>query len=146
MQVVKEALSSEQVNVAFASPVNGTDALVWLVLAGGVEVMEGAGTGVVPITHDQLMIALVLPAWSVWRTRNECRPLARPLNETGLEHTAKAALSVEHSNVAFASPENTTDADDEVVLESGFNESDGALGAVTSIVHHISLADPVLPA
>ena len=62
VQVVNEALSSEQVNVAFASPVNGTDALVWLVLAGDVDVIVGAGIGVAPMTHDQLVSALTLPA------------------------------------------------------------------------------------
>ncbi|MEI8083412.1 MAG: hypothetical protein WCI74_16360 [Actinomycetes bacterium] len=47
---------------ALDSPLNAITGLVWFVRAGGVEVIDGAGIGVVPITHDQLVIALTFPA------------------------------------------------------------------------------------
>ena len=64
-QGTNEALSIEQVNFPLLSPLNVTDALRELVCASGCALIDGAGIGVGPTTHDTVCTALVLPAKSV---------------------------------------------------------------------------------
>ena len=71
--------STEQVNVAPASPVKATAPDVWLVVGSGAAVMAGADGAIVSTVHETVVAGPGVPAELTPRTASVCDPSARPV-------------------------------------------------------------------
>ena len=111
--------------------------------ASGCEPIVVSGAAVSTVQRD-VAASPVLPVSSVARTEKVYSPSARLVRSNGDVHALNDTLSVEHSNVACASPEKTKRPSFELVAAEGCSSMTTS-GAIVSTVQ-LKVAEPLFPA